>query len=95
MEAVICDWYVEVKGKEHHFRVSYANTFNEPVGGLMNVILTEDEQHYQHKDINDGRALAIDIGGFTTNYLVVNPGGKVDFSLARCVPIGIQSVIAE
>ena len=41
MEAVVGDWYVEIKGKERHFRVSYANTFDEPVGGL-NVILTED-----------------------------------------------------
>ena len=64
MEAVVGDWYVEVNGKERHFRVSYVNTFDEPVGGLMNVILTEDGQHYQHTDINGGRALVIDIGGF-------------------------------
>jgi len=95
MEAVVGDWYVEVKGKERHFRVSYANTFGEPVGGLMNVILTEDGQHYQHAGINNGRALVIDIGGFTTDWLAVNPGGEVDYSLARSVPIGIQSVIAD
>lgn len=95
MESVVGDWYVEVKGKERHFRVSYANTFDEPVGGLMNVLLTEDGQHYQHTAINDGRALVIDIGGFTTDWLGVNPGGQVDYSLARSVPIGIQSVIAD
>ena len=33
MEAVVGDWYVEVKGKERIFRVSYDNTFDEPVGG--------------------------------------------------------------
>jgi len=27
MEAIVGDWYVEAKGKERHFRVSYANTF--------------------------------------------------------------------
>jgi hypothetical protein len=31
MEAVVGDWYIELKGKERHFRVSYANTFDEPV----------------------------------------------------------------
>lgn len=46
MESVVGDWYVEVKGKEHHFRVNYANAFDKPVGGLMNVLLTEDSQHY-------------------------------------------------
>jgi hypothetical protein len=95
MEAVVCDWYVEVKGKERHFKVSYANTFDEPVGGLMNVLLTEDGQHYQHTDINDGRSLVIDIGGFTTDWLAVNPGGEIDYSLARSVPIGIQNVISD
>ncbi len=95
MEAVVGDWYVEVKGKERHFRVNYINTFDEPIGGLMNVLLTEDGQHYQHTGINNGRALVIDIGGFTTDWLAVNPGGEVDYSLARSVPIGIQSVIAD
>jgi len=81
MEAVIGDWAVEVQGRERHFRVTYANTFDEPVGGLMNVILTEDGQHYQHTYINGGRALVQDIGGFTTDFLAVNPGGEVDYSL--------------
>jgi hypothetical protein len=95
MEAVVGDWTVEIKGKERHFRVSYANTFDEPVGGLMNVILAEDGQHYQHTDINGGRALVIDIGGFTTDWLAVNPGGEIDYSLARSIPLGIQSVLAD
>jgi hypothetical protein len=34
----------------------------------------------------------IDIGGFTTDWIVVNPGGEVDYSLARSVPVGIQNV---
>jgi len=95
MEAIVGDWYVEIKGKERHFQVSYANTFDEPVGGLMNVILTEDGQHYQHTNINGGRALVIDIGGHTTDWLAVNPGGEIDYSLARSIPLGIQSVLAD
>jgi len=95
MESVVGDWYVEVNSKERHFRVSYANTFDEPVGGLMNVLLTEDGQHYQHTGINEGRALVIDIGGNTTDWLAVNPGGEVDYSLARSVPIGIQSILVD
>ena len=63
MESVVGDWYVEIKGRERHFRVGYANTFDEPVGGLMNVLLTEDGQHYQYAGINGGRALVVDIGG--------------------------------
>jgi len=95
MESVVGDWYVEIKGKERHFKVNYVNTFDEPVGGLMNVLLTEDGQHYQHTEINDGRALVIDIGGFTTDWLAVNQGGEIDYSLARSIPLGIQSVLVD
>jgi hypothetical protein len=95
MEAMVGDWTIEIKGKERQFRVSYTNTFDEPVGGLMNVILTEDGQHYQHTEINGRRALVIDIGGFTTDWLAVNPGGEIDYSLARSIPLGIQSVPAD
>lgn len=92
---MIGDWHIETNGSECHFRVTYANTFDEPVGGLMNVLLTEDGQHYQRSDLNGGRSLVIDIGGFTTDYIAVNPGGEVDYSLARSVPIGIQNVLAD
>jgi len=95
MEAVIGDWDVETKGRESHFRVTYANTFDEPVGGLMNILLTEDGQHYRHSDIQDGHILVIDIGGFTTDYLGVNPGGEIDYSLARSVPIGIKNEVSD
>jgi hypothetical protein len=46
MKSVVGEWTVEVGKRETKFRVSYANTFDEPVGGLMNVLLTEDGQHY-------------------------------------------------
>lgn len=95
MKSVIGEWNVEVEGHERCFKVSYANTFDEPVGGLMNVLLTEDGQHYQHTELNDGRSLVIDVGGFTTDWIAVNPGGEVDYSLARSVPMGIQNVVTD
>jgi len=49
----------------------------------MNVLLTEDGQHYQHTNINGGHALVIDVGGFTTDWL------------ARSIPLGIQGVLAD
>jgi hypothetical protein len=95
MKAVIGDWDVEIGKRSCRFKVTYTNTFDEPVGGLMNVLLAEDGRHYQHTDLNGGRSLVIDIGGFTTDWLAVNPGGEVDYSLARSVPIGIQNVLVD
>ena len=93
MKAVIGEWHIETTNLDVRFKITYANTFDEPVGGLMNVLLTEDGQHYQHSEITGGRSLVIDIGGFTTDWLAVNPGGEVDYSLARSVAVGIQSVL--
>ncbi len=95
MRSVMGTWTVEVNRRERVFTVIYANTFDEPVGGLMNVILAEDGRHYQRMDINGGRSLVIDIGGHTTDWLAVNPGGSVDYSLAESTPIGIQEVVAS
>jgi hypothetical protein len=68
---------VEIGGLELKFEVTYANTFDEPVGGLMNVLLTEDGQQYQRTDINGGRALGFDIGDFTTDWIAVIQVGKL------------------
>lgn len=95
MKSVVGEWAVEVGKREINFRVIYANTFDEPVGGLMNVLLTEDGQHYQHANVGEGTSLVIDVGGFTTDWLAVNPGGVVDYGLARSIPIGIQQVISD
>jgi len=95
MKSIIGEWEVETGQSKANYRVIYANTFDEPVGGLMNVLLTEDGQHYQYPQIGDGRSLVIDIGGFTTDFLAVNQGGQVDYALARSIPLGIQSVIND
>lgn len=95
MESIIGEWEIETGQLKANFQVIYANTFDEPVGGLMNVLLTEDGQHYQYPQIGEGRSLVIDIGGFTTDFLAVNQGGEVDYALARSVPLGIKSVIND
>lgn len=95
MNSIIGEWEVEIGHSKANFRVIYANTFDEPVGGLMNVLLAEDGQHYQYPQIGDGRSLVVDIGGFTTDFLAVKQGGEVDYALARSVPLGIQSVIND
>ena len=61
----------------------------------MNVLLTEDGQHYQHANVGEGISLVIDIGGFTTDFLGVNSGGVVDYGLARSIPIGIHQVLYD
>ena len=95
MRAALGEHHIEFGERTLNFRVVYANTFDEPVGGLMNVMLNEDGRSYARSEINDGRSLVIDVGGHTTDWLAVNPGGEVDYSLAQSTPIGIQSALRE
>jgi hypothetical protein len=95
MRAAVNEWSVQLGGKPIVFRVTYANTFDEPVGGLMNILLTPDGLHYQRTDVRNGRSLVIDIGGHTTDWLAVNPGGEIDYSLNESTPIGIQDVMRD
>lgn len=95
MQAGAGTWHVEYEGKELAFKVNYANTFDEPQGGLMNVVLADDGTHYKHSDINGGRALVIDIGGRTTDWLAVQPGGEVDYSLHESTKMGILDVVRD
>jgi hypothetical protein len=69
MKSIIGEWEVESGQTKSNFRVNYANTFDEPVDGLMNVLLNKDGQHYQYPQIGDGQSQVIDIGGFTTDLL--------------------------
>lgn len=95
MQAAVGTWDVAVGGSELTFKINYANTFDEPVGGLFNVILASTGTRYQHSQINGGRALVIDIGGRTTDWLAVSPGGVVDYSLNESTRIGIIDVIRD
>lgn len=45
MKSLIGEWTVEIYRHETNFRVIYANTYDKPIGGLMNLLLTEDGQH--------------------------------------------------
>ncbi len=86
------NWTVEHGETTCQFNVSYVNTFDEPIGGLMNVILKEDGKHYARSDINGGRALVLDIGGGTTDLQGVEKGGELDYSLSVSIELGIQQV---
>ena len=46
-------------------------------------------------NVGEGSSLLIDIGGFTTDSMAVDPGGVVDYGLARSISIGIQQVITD
>jgi hypothetical protein len=95
MNAAAQQWEVEIDDRTTTYDVKYVNTFDEPQGGLMNVILTEDGTHYRNPSINGGNSLVIDIGGRTTDWLAVKAGGDVDYSLNVSTNRGIHDILEQ
>jgi hypothetical protein len=95
MQAAVGKWEIENLGREMAFEVFDAATFDEPLGGLMNVLLTQKGIAYKNAEMNKGVTLVIDIGGFTTDGLVIDPGGEVDYSTAQSSRVGILDAIQQ
>lgn len=92
-DAVIGYWQVECAGSQHEFEIVDAHCFDEPVGGLMNVVLNEEGTGYHKngRDLRRGRTLVIDIGGHTTD-IVVMEDGKVIYTSAESTEAGVIQV---
>lgn len=95
MRAAVGKWEVESAGHYYTFEVFDTATFDEPLGGLMNVLLTKEGTAYKNADMNKGVTLVIDIGGYTTDGLVIDPGGEVDYSTAQSSRVGILDAIQQ
>lgn len=93
MAASVKRWEVWNEGNEYHFEIDDAATYDEPLGGLYNVMLSKDGTKFQRGELNKAVTLTIDIGGHTVDGLVVDPGGAVDYSTAKSVKTGILEVI--
>ncbi len=93
--AVKGTWHVATNGHERTYNVRTVATYPEALGGLMNQVLNEQGQQYQHPAIPlDGYGLLIDIGGHTVGVLATQPGGRPDFAtLAHSIEIGIDDAL--
>jgi len=93
LDAALGTYNVELEGRSATFYVDDGMSFDEPVGGLMNVVLSESGTSYARSDINGGDSLVIDIGGFTTDLLSVGVAGVIDYAVNESLEIGIRMVL--
>lgn len=89
-KAAIGHYHVEIGQAERWYEVCGATTFDEPLGGLMNRMLTEEGSYNSRWQFNGGDTLVIDIGGFTTDLIAIKASGKLDYSIAISLELGIQ-----
>ena len=93
MNSIGGSWDVEIRQAQLKFNINYMNVYDEPTGGLMNVFLTEDGRQYVSNDFRGASILVIDVGGGTTDWVVVNEAGEVDYGVAHTEPLGISDVV--
>jgi hypothetical protein len=91
-QSVLGRWDVTAGGRDYHINVVYCDTFDEPTGGLMNVLLNEQGNRYQNGSILRAKVLVIDIGAGTTDFIVVT-AGDIDYGTAQTHALGIHNVV--
>lgn len=95
MDAVIGRWELETDGTAKTMNVTYANAYDEGLGGWANVVLSSSGKEYARTDVNNGYALIIDVGGGTTDLIGIAPGGIIDNSLQISFNIGILDALQD
>lgn len=95
LDAAMGDWVVGWQGSNYKFSVKDGFTYHEPLGGWANTAFRADGKAYARRDMNDGVTLVLDIGGYTTDGLVIDPGGSIDYSTANSVKVGVLNAVRD
>lgn len=91
-KALYGQWSVETRGKSYEIDINRVDTYDEPTGALMNVLLSPDGKSYQNPEIRDQRILVIDIGYGTTDTIVYE-NQQVNYGTVKTMPLGISQVV--
>lgn len=91
VKAALGTYHVEMTDRELAFRVVGASDFDEPVGGVMNLILKANGREYARSDIQGGATLALDLGGHTFD-MVSLTDGQVDYQIIESEHLGTVQV---
>lgn len=95
MASVVKDWTVEWRDDCIELEVVDASTVDEPLCGWANVVFRADGKGYLNKNVNNGVTLVIDVGGNTTDGIVIDPKGDIDASTADSVKVGVLDSVQK
>ena len=93
MDSLFGEYDIECGGNQLNVDVVYCNIFDEPTGGFMNVALNEEGTSYSSTAFKGKRFLVFDIGGGTTDYVVIKEDGSVDYTNATSETTGINEAL--
>lgn len=72
------DWCVESYRGSQTFKVEKVTPFDEPLGGYTHLAFTKRGDERPNNPVADKTALIIDVGGYTTDHAIIDPGGAID-----------------
>lgn len=85
------EWTVESSGETRTYDVKASYFFDEPMGGLMNLVLDTTGRKHRYKSLLSGRVLVIDVGGFTTDFAVMEDG-QMNYTAMRSIVGGTLDI---
>jgi hypothetical protein len=84
-------WTVEGQGETRSYSVRDVHKADEPVAGVMNLIINAGGRTYKHSELKQGSTLVIDVGGYTVDAVALEDG-QVDYTSALSEVGGIIDV---
>jgi hypothetical protein len=92
-EAAKGKWVVECGHGEREFTIKDVQTFDEPLGGYCHYTYTELGKERKKNPLATQTTLVIDVGGYTTDVIAIDPGGSIDLLSAKSSRSGIIHLV--
>lgn len=93
IHAIKGTWTVECQYGTLTFMVKRVMTFDEPLGGYAHYAFMPDGSERPNNPVADKTVLLIDVGGYTTDRVSVDPGGEIDLLSLESVRAGAIAVL--
>ena len=86
-------WVVECGSGEREFTIKDVETFDEPLGGYCHFTFTEQGKERKRNPLATQTTLVIDVGGYTTDVIAIDPGGNIDLMSGKSTRSGIINLV--
>lgn len=91
--SAIGDWQVECEHGELTFNVRDVQTIDEPLAGYSHYVFTERGEERKKNPLAKVTTLVIDVGGYTTDVIAVDPGGQIDLLSGQSTRTGVIELV--
>lgn len=89
------EWEVECFYGTLHFSIGRVETFDEPLGGYAHYVFNADGTEKKKNPVSQKTALLLDVGGYTTDQVAIDPGGIIDIGSLRSTRAGVIAALDQ